>query len=222
MNTHNQTHLVGSVKNLKKQLEQAEQIIEKLWCKNCQLPQGGQLSDCDIKRLVNSGRIKITPRPDLGNHSVLGTCKLDLRLGAEAMVLDATRVSSLDLTKPIPNEFFRNVNIKKNGEVIIHPNKVIITTTLEWVRLPECISGRLEGKSSIARKGGSVQAAPIFDAGWNGRPMLELHNVGETPIVAHYGQPICAMSFEHMTSATLKPYAARAGVRYSQQTRAGM
>lgn len=193
------------------------QLRENLWCPKCNLPRGGQLSDRDIKRLILEGRIKIDPLPNLDDPSVLGTCKIDLHLGAEALVLDATRVSHVDFSKPIPAEYFHKVDLRQVGTLYIAPNSVIVATTLERVELPDDITGRLEGKSGIARKGGSVQAAPIFDAGWSGYPMLELHNIGGVPVGAHYGVAICAMSFEHMTSEIFRGYAKRDSVRYRIQ-----
>lgn len=193
------------------------QLHENLWCQECKLPRGGQLSDRDIKRLITEGRIKINPLPNLDDPSVLGTCKIDLHLGIEALVLDTTRVPFVDFSEPIPTEYFHKVDLRKVGKLYIAPNSVIVATTLEWVELPDDITGRLEGKSSIARKGGSVQAAPIFDAGFAGHPMLELHNIGGVSVGAHFGVAICAMSFEHMTSETLLGYAKRDGVKYKIQ-----
>ena len=210
--------LVEENRRLKDELEW---IKEKLWCPDCELPRGGLLSDRDIKRLILNGRINVTPLPNLEDESILGTCKLDLHLGAEALVLNASRVKrgSIDLAEPIPEEYFDKYDLQKLDTIIIGTNKLVVATTQEWITLPDDISGRLEGKSGIARRGGAVEAAPVFDAGWDGYPMLELHNIGELPIIAHFGNPICAMSFEHMTSPTLKIYAGRDRVKYNTQKR---
>lgn len=198
------------------------ELRENLWCVRCEVPRGAMLSDKDIKRLILQGVIKIDPLPNLEDPAVLGTCKVDLHLGAEALILDTPRVAFIDFSKPIPEEYFRRMNLQTDGDLVIRPNEVIICVALEKVTLPDCLTGRLEGKSSIARKGGSVQAAPIFDAGWSGCPMLELHNIGGVAAIAHYGQPICAMSFHHLSSPTLRGYAQRDGVKYASQTSARM
>lgn len=200
--------------------EQNRELREALWCGECDLPRGGPLSDTDIKRLVLSGRIRIDPMPDLENRSVLGTCKVDLRLGRSALILDTSRVAFVDFSKPVPIEYFREMDLQEMGEIVISPSHVIIATTLERVTLPRDIIGRMEGKSGIARLGGAVQAAPLFDGGWDGYPMLEMHNIGGVAGIARFGQRICAMSFEHLTSPTEHPYSSRGGVKYSEQTRA--
>ncbi len=205
---------------LEQQLKEQRAIIERLWCQDCQLPYGGKLSDPDIRRLVKNGRIIIDPLPDMDDESVLGTCKLDLRLGAEALVLDATKLSHIEIGKPIPSEYFRKINLREEGVLHVHPNMVVVATTLEAVTLPSCIAGILVGKSSGARGGLSVEAASVFDAGWDGHPMLELHSFGGLPDSIRYGQRICAMVFEHLTSPTAVPYVQRQGVRYSRQNKA--
>lgn len=199
-----------------------KELRENLWCVRCKVPRGAMLADEDIKRLILEGIIKIDPLPNLEDPSVLGTCKLDLHLGKEALVLDTSRVPFVDFAKPIPEEYFKRVDLQRDGELVIRPNEVIVAVALERVSLPDCLSGRLEGKSSIARKGGSVQAAPLFDAGWDGHPMLELHNIGGVAAIAHFGQPICAMSFYHLSRPTLRGYASRDGVKYASQINARM
>ena len=194
-------------------------LKEKLWCSECELPYGAFLSDRDIRRLIQKGRIKIDPLPNLkiGKGGDLGTCKVDLHLGPEALIIDATRLTHIDLAGPIPDEYFRKIDVRKLGELKIHSGEVVLARTLEKVVLPDDIAGRIEGKSSVARRGVSVQAAPLFDAGWNGYPVLELNNVGKLPAVAKYGSSICAMSFNHLSSSTFQSYAKRDGVRYGVQ-----
>ena len=217
-----ETTIETLIEENKRLSEELKWIKERLWCSECELPRGGLLSDRDIKRLILKGRINVTPLPNLEDETILGTCKLDLHLGAEALVLNSSRVKrgSIDLSEPIPEEYFDNYNLQKLGTITIGTNKLVVATVLERVILPDDISGRLEGKSGIARRGGAVEAAPIFDAGWDGHPMLELHNIGELPIIVHFGSPICAMSFEHMISPTFKSYANRDGIKYGIQKRA--
>lgn len=206
-------------KRIAKLQEELRDLKSKVWCPSCEVPYGAMLSDRDIVKLVKKARIKITPMPDLdvGKGSALGTCKVNLSLGGEALVFDPVQISHIDTSDQLSQEHFQKADIKKLGKIIVHPGKVIVATTLEWLTLPDDIVGRIEGRSSLARRGLSVQTAPLFDAGWNGRPMLELHNVGELPVILYYGNPVCAMSFTHLSSPTLSPYAKRKGVTYSKQ-----
>jgi len=206
--------LVSRVVDLEERLRCIE---EKLWCPECNVPRGALLSDRDIRRLIEEGRIEISPEPDLNDPSILGTCKVDFHLGAEAMVLNPHKIAAVDFSKPIPEEYFDKINLKKEGEINIPPNSLVIATTLERLKLPGDMTGRMEGKSSVARRGGSVQAAPLFDAGWDGRPMMELHNIGGITGIAHYRQAICAFSFTHLSSDTFQLYSQRDGTRYGVQ-----
>ncbi|MBI2268662.1 MAG: dCTP deaminase [Candidatus Blackburnbacteria bacterium] len=207
---------MATLESLEQRLRELEQ---RIWCTTCELPFGAALSDRDIKRLVEVGRIRINPCPNIetGTKSDLGTCKVDLHLGDQALVVDATRLTHIDLSGPIPEEYFIRIDVRKLGQVLIHPGEVVVATTLERVTLPDDIIGRMEGKSSIARRGVSVQAAPLFDAGWDGHPILELHNVGTLSAVCRHGAAICAMSFTHLSSPTLQPYSGRDGARYGVQ-----
>ncbi|MDO8503497.1 MAG: dCTP deaminase [bacterium] len=206
-------------KRIAKLEKELRDLKSKVWCSKCEVPFGAMLSDRDILRLIKEGKIKIKPMPNVefGNDSDLDTCKVDLHLGEEALLFDAVQVSHIDAREELSEKYFRKINIKKLGKLMIHPGEVIVAVTLEWLTLPDDISGRMEGKSSLARKGLSVQAAPLFDAGWDGRPILELNNVGKLPIIVHFGSPICAMSFTHLSSPTLKSYDSRANSRYKKQ-----
>lgn len=208
------------MRSLEERLANLEEIIERLWCEDCQVPRGSVLSDRDIKRLIEERIIKITPVPNLdieSEASDLGTCKVDLHLGHEVQYFDPAELTHIELSEPIPEEAVRTQNIGRGKKLTIHPGEMKIATTMENVILPECIIGRLEGKSGIARKATGAQAAPIFDAGWDGKPVLELHNLGRLPVVARYGVAICAMSFEHLSSQTLKPYKERVGSHFRTQ-----
>lgn len=203
--------------------ERLMSIEERLWCPECQLPKGAMLSDKDIQRLVRQGRIRLEPLPniELGEKSDLGPCKIDLHLGGDAIILDASQVANIDLNSgELPKGSHTSINIKRRGQVIIHPRKVVIASALECLTLPDDIAARMEGKSKFARRGIAVQIAPVFDPGWDGKPALELHNIGEVAVVLPYGVPVCAMTFYHLSSPTLKGYARREGVRYAVQDKA--
>ncbi|MBI4057815.1 dCTP deaminase [Candidatus Microgenomates bacterium] len=195
-----------------------KEIKGRLWCEQCEVPYGAVLSDRDLKRLIENGRVGINPLPNLeiGKDSDLGTCKVDLHLGSEAMYIDPTKVASLDLSESIPEDYYEKVNLRKQ-RVIIPTNRVIIATTQERLKLPDDMIGILVGKSGNARRGLKVEGAPIFDAGFDTFPMLELQNTSGLPLTARYGESICAMVFQHLSSPTLQGYAQRQGVKYSNQ-----
>lgn len=200
---------------LEKRLIKVEQkfgeLIEHTCCTDCNLPLGAMLSDRDIMRLIEDRRIQIDPLPKLvpEEGSALGTCKVDFRLGTSTRIYDTTKASLLKANLRTPEEYLREINLQIGEAMILNPGDVIIATTLERLRLPNDIVGRMEGKSSLARKGVHVHAAGLFDAGWDGYPMMELQNVGRIAVELVCGMPVCAMSFTHLSSETLRGYVER-------------
>ena len=55
------------------------------------------LSDKDIKKALNSGRIKIDPTLDL--ETQLGSCSIDLRLGNNFRVFEHSKNPYIDTSK---------------------------------------------------------------------------------------------------------------------------
>src|SRR3989344_1402 len=126
------------------------------------------LSDRDIKKAIKEKRIVINPAPDFKVQ--LGTCSLDLRLGSVFRVFDHSRHPYIDPSKKdYTSEITKKVVIKKGEDFIMQPGDFVLAVTLERVKIPNNMMGRLEGRSSLGRLGIVVHStASIFDAGWDG------------------------------------------------------
>lgn len=174
------------------------------------------LSDRDIKAALRSRKIVITPSPDL-NH--LGTCSIDLRLGNVFRVFNHSEHPFLDPSKKdYSNEITKKVTVAKNGHFVMQPGDFVLAVTLERVKIPDDMMGRLEGRSSLGRLGIVVHStASIFDAGWDGRCVLELGNLGRMAVELTPGMRICAMSFEELSSPAEVPYTKKKGAKYAIQ-----
>ncbi|MBI4091900.1 MAG: dCTP deaminase [Candidatus Levybacteria bacterium] len=175
------------------------------------------LSDRDIKKAIEEGKIVITPAPDL--KLALGTCSIDLRLGHTFRVFEHSKYSYIDpLKKDYSNEITRKVVIKKGGEFVMQPGDFVLAMTLEQVKLPSNMMGRLEGRSSLGRLGIVVHStASIFDPGWDGNCVLELGNLGRMAVKLRVGMRICAMSFEELSSPAEVPYNKKGAGKYRIQ-----
>ncbi|TSC65327.1 MAG: dCTP deaminase [Candidatus Doudnabacteria bacterium Gr01-1014_77] len=175
------------------------------------------LSDRDIKKAINSGRIKITPAPDF--ESQLGSCSIDLHLGNRFRVFKKTSFPYIDLKGPVDiKEIMEEIVVKKGEAFIMQPGDFALVTTVENLELPHDLLGRIEGRSSLGRLGIIVHGtASIFDAGWNGKPTMELGNLGTMPIALYPGMRICAFTFEELTSKVDVPYANKKNNKYSGQ-----
>lgn len=175
------------------------------------------LSDRDIKKAISEKRIEITPSPDL--EVQLGSCSIDLRLGDTFRVFDHSRFPFIDPSKKdFSNEITKEVIIKDGDHFIMQPGDFVLAVCLENVKIPADLMGRLEGRSSLGRLGLVVHStASTFDAGWDGKPVLELGNLGRMAISLTPGMRICAMTFEELSSPADTPYTSKKFAKYKFQ-----
>jgi dCTP deaminase len=175
---------------------------------------GMVLSDVDLQEALVSGRIMVSPAPDL--ESQMGACSLDLRLGNEFRVFERTRNAFIDPRGQIDWESFtRVVNVPDGESFVIHPQELVLAATIEEIALPADILGRLEGRSSLGRIGIIVHGtAPLFYPGFAGHAVMELGNIGPMPVALYPGMRICSFTFERLSSPSSRPYKGK----YSGQT----
>lgn len=175
------------------------------------------LSDTDIKKALKEKRIVIKPSPDLTTQ--LGACSIDLRLGNTFRVFDYSKYPYIDPNKKdYSNEITKVIKVEKDGSFIMQPGDFVLAVTLESVIIPPTLMGRLEGRSSLGRLGLVVHStASIFDPGWDGKPVLELGNLGRMAIKLTAGMRICAMTFEELSSPAEVPYTSKKFAKYKFQ-----
>ena len=175
------------------------------------------LSDRDIKKAIKDKRIVITPAPDMGSQ--LGSCSIDLRLGEIFRVFEYSKHAFIDPSKKdYSNEITREIKVKKGDDFIMQPGDFVLAVTLEKVKIPADLMGRLEGRSSLGRLGIVVHStASIFDPGWDGKPVLELGNLGPMAVSLTVGMRICAMTFEQLSSPSEIPYVNKKLAKYKFQ-----
>lgn len=188
------------------------------------------LSDKDITIRIQEGSIIIEP---LDLEKQLGPSSLDLRLGNKFRVFKHAHVDIID-PKNYKDELLREYELQ-GGKVkvheytyttlyisdepfIIHPGEFVLASTLEKVKIPEDITARLEGRSSLGRLGLLVHVtAGYIDPGFEGHITLELGNVGKLPLKLYPGMRICQLVFESMTSQASLPYNMRETSKYKYE-----
>lgn len=175
------------------------------------------LSDGDIKKAIQSKRIKIRPSPDF--KSQLGSCALDLQLGRVYRVFDHSRTPYIDPQNPKTLRDITTEIIVRDGEAFtLHPGEFILAMTEEYIEMPDDLAGRLEGRSSIGRLGVVVHStAATIDAGFRGNITLELANMGRIPVMLYPGMRICSISFEELSSPASIPYYKKKSAKYAGQ-----
>ncbi|HVF85069.1 MAG TPA: dCTP deaminase [Abditibacteriaceae bacterium] len=164
------------------------------------------LSDVDLQAALESGEIGISPVPDLNTQ--MGACSLDLRLGHEFRVFERARTAFIDPRETIDwDSFTRLVRVEEGEQFIMHPQELVLASTIENISLPPDILGRLEGRSSLGRLGIIVHGtAPLFFPGFSGCAVMELGNIGPMPVALYPGMRICAFTFERLSSPSSRPY----------------
>lgn len=176
------------------------------------------LSDRDIKRAIKAGRIIVKPLPDFPTQ--MGSCMLDLRLGNVYRVFNHSRTPYLDPRNPeTVQNITTEVTITDSESFILHPGEFILAITKEYVEMPDDLTGRLEGRSSIGRMGVVIHStAANIECGFRGQITLELANMGRIPVILYPGMRICSLSFEQLTSPAEVPYYKKKGAKYVNQT----
>ena len=175
------------------------------------------LSDVDIRKQLEAGRIAITPEPDL--ETQLGSVSVDFRLGTTFMVFEHSRHSFIDPRSPQSiGDAMRTIEASEAEPFIMQPGDFALASTMETLELPDDLLGRLEGRSSIARLGITVHStAAVFEPGWVGTATMELSNLGRMAVALYPGMRICAFSFEQVSTPVTTPYRLKLNNKYAGQ-----
>jgi dCTP deaminase len=171
------------------------------------------LSDRTIARLLAEGRIEIDPY----DAALLQPSSVDVRVDRYFRVFRNNLYPFIDV-KQNQEELTELVEID-DEPFILHPGEFVLGSTLERVRLPDDIVGRLDGKSSLGRLGLLIHStAGFIDPGWDGHVTLELSNVANLPITIYREMKIGQLSFVQMTEPADAPYGSGAiGSKYQGQ-----
>jgi len=158
------------------------------------------LSDTDIRRHLKKGVISITPVP---REEQIGPASVDLTLSNEFWKpkktggeIDLSKISFKDATEHFNSE-----------EVELKPGEMVLGKTVERIKLPLNIAGRLEGRSSFARLGLAIHVTSSFiQPGSENHQILEIVNLSQNTIKISAGMRVSQVIFEELRSDTSKPY----------------
>jgi dCTP deaminase len=172
------------------------------------------LSDRDIRAQIDAGRVSLEPfDPDMVQPS-----SIDVRIDRYFRVFENHRYPHIDPAVE-QAELTRLVEPDGDEPFILHPGEFVLGSTYEVVSLPDDVSARLEGKSSLGRLGLLTHStAGFIDAGFSGHVTLELSNVATLPIKLWPGMKIGQLCFFKLSSPAEAPYGSGAqGSRYQDQ-----
>lgn len=163
------------------------------------------LNKDDIKKYVSAGKICFSPGLDsfqLQAHSV------DLRLGFTFLVPKSWQVTKagreqlhMDFYAPERPEYFDVVELEKGQFFDLLPGEHILVSSLETVKLADDLMAVMYPRSSINRKGISVDQTGIVDSGYEGQLVIPIRNNTNSQTVRLYpGERFCQLVFQKLTS----------------------
>lgn len=172
------------------------------------------LSNVELHRAIDEKRLYIDPEPlprfpDVGGHCPYNTHTVDLRLGNE-IVVPNPGVFAYDPTQAanLSEHFARNSErfiLTERTPFKLERDQFVLGITHEYVHLPidkarsTCLAARIEGKSSRARLGLLIHfTAPTVHPGFRGRLVLEIINLGPSPILLTPGMYIAQLIVEEV------------------------
>lgn len=163
------------------------------------------LSDKTIKDYLKEGKIVIDPLKD---EQQIQPSSVDMRLGDEFKVFKVIRKPYIDpKDEEDIAEYMESSTVPEGEAFIIHPNEFALATTQEYVKVPDDLVARVEGRSSMGRLGVTMHVtAGYVDPGFEGRITLEISNIGAMPVALYPGQRVCQLVFETMTTPAELPY----------------
>ena len=163
------------------------------------------LSDKTIKEYLKEGKIVIDPLKD---EQQIQPSSVDMRLGDEFKVFKVIRKPYIDpKDEEDIAEYMESSTVPEGEAFIIHPNEFALATTQEYVKVPDDLVARVEGRSSMGRLGVTMHVtAGYVDPGFEGRITLEISNIGAMPVALYPGQRVCQLVFETMTTPAELPY----------------
>lgn len=180
------------------------------------------LSDKEIVWELLNERIIITPL--MRAKKQIGSSSIDVRLGTEFRYIKIVKQTHFDLSLSLDEireqiaNYSEVVHVQPMEPFILHPNDFVLASTLEYIKLPEDITGRLEGRSTWGRTGLQVHSTAGFvDPGFEGSLTYELHNMGKLPLPLFPGIRIGQISFHRMASA-VEMYSQKEGSKYAKTT----
>jgi dCTP deaminase len=144
----------------------------------------GTLSNSQIRRFIESGKLVIKPFED----GLIQPASYDLRLGwkilaspLSADILGAT----IELNDKTPS--YR-----------VQSGQMVAIISAEWLELPLDVCGRFGIRSEFSRRGLNAFGGLQLDPGFKGRLTLTLVNVGPEPITLTLNAPVFSVEFHRL------------------------
>lgn len=157
----------------------------------------------NILKRVKEKNIVISPALDsfqLQAHAV------DLRLGFTFLIPKAWQMTAngreammIDPLKDHGPEYFDVIELEQGQSFDLLPQEYVLVSTFETIKIPNDLMAILYPRSSVNRKGLSVDLTGIIDSGYEGPLTLPIRNNTRSQVIQlHPGERICQVVFEEL------------------------
>lgn len=137
----------------------------------------------------HAGSLVITPF--LQSDQAFDNDAVDLRLGTFFLLPQSPPEPFLDPTDRVSARRSHLRIHKPLGDYLVLPaHQTVLGATLEFIKVPNDLSGQILTKSSVARTFLLIETAPWIHPLYRGCLTLEIANVSNTPIMLYPGFPI--------------------------------
>nr|AIA16510.1 UvrD/REP helicase N-terminal domain protein [uncultured bacterium] len=157
----------------------------------------------EILQRVKDGNLVFSPGLDIFQvqaHAV------DLRLGftfllpkSWKMTREGRRAMLIDPLRDHGPEYFDVIELEQGQTFDLLPGEYVLVSTFETIKVPNDLMAVLYPRSSVNRKGLSVDLTGIIDSGYQGPLTLPIRNNTRSQVIQlHPGERICQVVFEEL------------------------
>ena len=155
------------------------------------------LSNIDIKEILKSGDLKITPF----NSRNLGPNTIDLTSSNEWW-LYKKNIKNINIKKS-----WKDYMVKQKSEkIILQPHQKCLISTKEKISLPPYLTGIISGRNKYLRLGLNISTTSFVQSSSSEKIIFQIDNTNSIPVTLYSGEKLIQIAFVLLTSKTTKPY----------------
>jgi len=151
-----------------------------------------------MTRSIEKRGLVITPLIYKDKDEVFDADSVDLRLGCHFLLPKALDQPFFSPDTSSATSLYVRVHVPLGHFLVVPAHQTILGATLEFIKLPDDVSGQVLTKSSVARTFIVVETAPWIHPEYRGCLTLEIANVSNTPVLLYPGRPICQLILMHI------------------------
>jgi dCTP deaminase len=157
----------------------------------------------EILQRVKDGDLVFSPGLDIFQ---LQAHAVDLRLGFTFLIpkswkitREGRRAMLIDPLRDHGPEYFDVIELEQGQSFDLLPGEYVLVSTFETLKVPNDLMAVLYPRSSVNRKGLSVDLTGIIDSGYQGPLTLPIRNNTHSQVIElHPGERICQVVFEEL------------------------